>query len=171
MVIIGAGFGGLTLAQKLAKAPVEVLLVDQNNYHLFQRLLYQVATAALEPEEVAHAVRGIFQKHENVRFRMATVTGVDWEDRRVLVAEGHPIAYDYLVIAAGASTNTFGTPGVDEYAFDLKDLGKAVDLRSHIVRQFERAEADPAEIERGVLNFIAVGGGPTGVEMAGALVE
>ncbi len=171
VVIVGAGFGGMRAAKGLRDAPVEVLLVDQYNYHTFQPLLYQVATAALEPEEVAAAVRGIFQSQANFNFRLAMVEGIDLDTKCVLVEEGAPVPYDYLVLAAGASTNYFGITGVEDNAFPLKSVAEAVELRSHIIRQFERASADPALIERGALNFVVVGGGPTGVEMAGSLVE
>ena len=171
VVVVGAGFGGLALARELAGEAAEVTVLDRNNYHLFQPLLYQVATAALDPEEIAHAVRGIFQDRPNVRFQMATVTGVDWENKTVGVAEGAPVPFDVLVLAAGAETATFGTPGVEDYAFGLKGLEEAIDLRSHTICQFERVEDDPAEVDRGALTFVLVGGGPTGVEMAGSLVE
>ncbi|GIV60595.1 MAG: NADH dehydrogenase [Rhodothermaceae bacterium] len=171
VVIVGAGFGGLTLARRLRKAPVELLLIDRHNYHTFQPLLYQVATAGLEPEEIAHAVRGIFQRQHNFHFLLGTVTGVDLAARRVRLADGTAIGYDYLVLAAGASTNYFGTEGAETHAFPLKSLPDAVALRCHIIRQFEAADRDPALIDAGGLTFVVVGGGPTGVETAGALVE
>jgi NADH:ubiquinone reductase (H+-translocating) len=171
VVIVGAGFGGLRAATALRKAPVEVLLVDRYNYHTFQPLLYQVATAALETEEVAYAVRGIYQRQKNFDFRLASVTGVDFENRQVMVDEGPPIFYDYLILALGASTNFFGIEGVEENSFPLKSIPEAVNLRSHIIRMFEHADANPEVIEEGALNFVVVGGGPTGVEMAGSLVE
>jgi NADH:ubiquinone reductase (H+-translocating) len=171
IVIIGAGFGGLKTAQALKGAPVDVTLVDARNHHTFQPLLYQVATAALDPEEIAHSVRGIFHKQRNLRFRMASVTGVDWSAKQVLTEADTPILFDYLIVAAGAVTNDFGVPGVREHAFGLKALDEAVDLRSHIMRQFELADANPDRISAGALTFVAVGGGPTGVEMAGALAE
>ncbi len=171
VVIVGAGFGGLRLARALRRAPVEVVLVDQHNYHVFQPLLYQVATAALDPEEIAHNVRGLFHQQCNFTFRLGRVVGADWQNNHLLMAEGQPIPFDYLVLAAGAVTNDFGIPGVAQHAFPLKSIDEAVQLRSHIMRQFERADADPSLIEQGALNFVVVGGGPTGVEMAGALVE
>ncbi len=171
VVVVGAGFGGLRLAQELAGEPVEVTLVDRNNYHLFQPLLYQVATSALEAEEIAGSIRGIFHGDANVRFRMAEATGVDWDARTLQTSEGEPIAFDRLVIAAGAETASYGVPGVDEYAFGLKHLEEAVALRSHIIRRFERVALDPTEIERGALTFVVVGAGPTGVEMSVALTE
>ncbi|MDT0632652.1 NAD(P)/FAD-dependent oxidoreductase [Rubrivirga sp. S365] len=171
VVCVGAGFAGLRLAQELDGEPVELTLVDRNNYHLFQPLLYQVATAALEPEEIAHSVRGVLQGQANARFRMARATGVDWERRELQTAQGEPIPFDRLVIAAGAETASFGVPGVEEFAFGLKHLEDAVALRSHTIRRFERATLDPDEIDRGALTFVLVGGGPTGVEMSVALVE
>ncbi len=171
VVIVGAGFGGLKVARKLRKAPVELWMIDQYNFHTFQPLLYQVATAALEPEEVAHAVRGIYHDQENFNFRLATVTGVDLAAQQVLLDEGQPIPYDYLVIATGASTNFFGIEGVEQHAFPLKSVTEAVNLRSHIMRQFERADANPDLIADGILSFVIVGGGPTGVEMSGSLRE
>ncbi len=171
VVIVGAGFGGLRLARELRRAPVEVLLIDRNNYHTFQPLLYQVATAGLEPEDIAHAVRGIFQKQRNFHFRLGTVTGVDRDARTVRLADGDALPYDYLVLAVGASTNYFGAEGAETYGFPLKSLTDAVRLRNHIIRQFEAADRDPALIEAGALTFVVVGGGPTGVETAGALVE
>lgn len=177
VVVIGAGFGGLAAARALGRSEATVTLIDRENYHLFQPLLYQVATAGLEPDEIAYAVRGVFQKNKRVRFRMGTVAAVDLDARTVMlepVAEaGHPdvVSYDALVIAAGARTAYFGTPGAEEFSFGLKRLGDAVRLRSHVMRQFETADRDPSSIERGALTFVVVGGGPTGVEMAGALSE
>ncbi len=171
VVIVGAGFGGMKAARALADAPVDVLLVDRYNYHTFQPLLYQVATAALEPEEVAHAVRGIYQSQKNFSFRLATVTGVEWERNELRLEGGATISFDFLILAAGASTTYFGIEGVEENSFPLKSIPEAVNLRSHIMRQFEGADANPALIDEGALTFVVVGGGPTGVEMAGSLVE
>ena len=171
VVCVGAGFGGLRLAQALRGEPVEVTLVDRNNYHLFQPLLYQVATSALEAEEIAHVVRGVFQDQPNVRFRMAEATGVDWERRALLTAGGAALPFDRLVIAAGAETASYGVPGVESFAFGLKRLDDAVALRSHVIARFEQAAMDPAEIDRGALTFVVVGGGPTGVELSVALAE
>lgn len=171
VVIVGAGFGGLKVAQQLRRAPVVVTLVDARNHHIFQPLLYQVATAALNAEEIAQSVRGLFHGYPNFDFRMARATGVDWEGKRLLVDSGDPIPFDYLVLAAGAVTNDFGVEGVAQYAFGLKSVEEAIALRSHILRQFECAHNDPAQIEQGALEVVVVGGGPTGVEMAGAIVE
>ncbi len=171
VVVVGAGFGGLQLAKALRRTPVDVLLIDQNNYHTFQPLLYQVATAALEADEIAETVRGIMRRQKNFRFRMGRVTAVDWDDRHVVLGDGSLIPFDYLVLAAGASTNTFGVPGVEEHGFELKQLEDAITLRNHIIAQFEEADRDPGAMERGCLNFVVVGAGPTGVETAGALRE
>lgn len=171
VVIIGAGFGGMRAATSLKDAPVDVILVDQHNYHTFQPLLYQVATAALDPEEIAHTIRGIFHNQKNFHFRLGKVTGVAWEAQVVHLEDGSTIPFDYLILAAGVTTNYFGISGVEENAFALKSLQDALTLRSHVMRQFELADTTPALIEDGVLNFVVVGGGPTGVEMAGALLE
>ena len=171
VVIIGAGFGGLTLAQALAGEPVRVTLVDRENFHTFQPLLYQVATAGLEGESIAHAVRGIFHGQVNIDVRLGTVTDVDLDQRIVKVTEGPAIPYDQLVLAAGAKTATFGVAGVEEHAFGLKTLHDALALRSHLLRQFELADAERAVPLNGELNVVISGGGPTGVEMAGALAE
>lgn len=171
VVIVGAGFAGLTLARALRRDDVDVLMVDRNNYHTFQPLLYQVATAGLEPEEIAHSVRGVFPEHEAFRFRLGAVDHVDWDARAVVLEDGARLPYDALVLAAGTATNYFGVEGAREHAFALKSLTEAVNLRTHLIRQFERADQDPALIDDGALTFVLVGGGPTGVEMAGALME
>ena len=171
VVIVGAGFGGLTLARRLRKAPVEVLLIDRTNYHTFQPLLYQVATAGLEPEEIAHAVRGIFQRQRNFRFRLGTVTGVDSARKEVLLEDGDREPYDFLVLATGVVTNFYDVQGARERGFELKSMEHALELRSWIIERFERADRHPETIDRGILNFVVVGGGPTGVETSGALVE
>jgi NADH:ubiquinone reductase (H+-translocating) len=171
VVIIGAGFVGLNAAKKLKNAPVDVLVIDQNNYHTFQPLLYQVATAALEPTDIAYQVRGVFRRQRNFRFLQGKVTGVDWNNQDVLLESGAAVHYDYLILGAGAVYTDFGTPGVKEHGFLLKTLEEANNLRSHILQQFELASIHPELIDEGVLNFVIVGGGPTGVEMAGALVE
>ncbi len=171
VVIIGAGFGGLKAAKKLAKAPVDVLMIDRNNFHTFQPLLYQVATAALDNSDVAYQIRGIFQRQPNFRFRQGEVVGFDHEAHEVLLKGGDKVEYDYLVLAAGAVYHDFNTPGVRENAFVLKSLERAGVLRSHILSSFEAAAADPSLVEKGALTVVIVGAGPTGVEMAGALVE
>jgi len=171
VVIVGAGFGGLRAARMLRKAPVDVVLVDRHNYHLFQPLLYQVATAGLEPEEIARPVRAILRRQSNAEFRMTEVTGLDAAGKRIVTTDG-PIAYDYLVLAVGGQTNYFGLESVPRHGFGLKDIPEAIRIRNQVLHSFERAmlEADP-ERRRAELTFIVVGGGPTGVEMAGALSE
>ncbi len=171
VVIVGAGFGGLRAARALKRAPVDVVLVDRHNYHLFQPLLYQVATAGLEPESIARPVRAILRRQPHFEFRMAEMTGLDVAARRVLTSGG-AIPYDYLILALGGETNFFGLQRIRAHAFDLKDTSGAVAIRNHLLRCFERGvlEGD-AEQRRALLTFVIVGGGPTGVEMAGALSE
>lgn len=171
VVIVGAGFVGLYAAKALRKADAEVILIDQNNYHTFQPLIYQVATAGLEPEEVAQSVRTIFQQQKNLAFRQGTVEAVDWDAKTLGLVGDDTLPFDYLIVGAGAVYNDFGIPGVKEHAFYVKSLTEAVNIRSHILRQFERASADPSLIDQGLLNIVIVGGGPTGVETAGALAE
>ena len=171
IVVIGAGFGGLEVARHLKGAPVEVTLVDQHNFHTFQPLLYQVATAGLNAADVAHVVRGLFHRQSNVRFLQGQVTGVDWDARAVTVADQAALPFDHLVLAGGATVTYFGTPGAADHGFPLYTLADATHLRNHIVRRFEAADTDPTELDRGGLTFVVVGGGPTGVETAGAMAE
>jgi len=171
IVVAGAGFGGLRVARALARAPVDVVLVDRNNYHLFQPLLYQVAMAGLWPESIAQPVRRILRGQRNLDFHLAEVTGVDLESRRLLTGPG-PVPYDVLVLALGSETSFYGIPGVTRYGMGLKSLGDAVTIRNHVLTCFEQALLDTdAESRRALLTFVVVGGGPTGVEMAGALAE
>ncbi len=171
VVIIGAGFGGLQTARRLAKAPVRVTLVDRRNYHLFQPLLYQVATSGLAPSEIAYPLRAIFRAQRNLEFRLDEVTGIDFDARLVQTKSGQ-LAYDYLVIAAGASVEYFGLDTLAANAFILKDLPDAVAIRNHLLRVFEQAavEDDPL-VRQSLLTFVVVGAGPTGVESAGAISE
>src|SRR6266446_1556718 len=168
VVIVGAGFGGLGVAEELAPVPVDVTLIDRHNYHTFQPLLYQVATSLLNAEDVGAPVRSLFRHQDNVTFRMATVTGVDVPNHKIQLDDGNQIAYDYLVLAGGATVNYFNTPGAAEHAFPLYTLMNAVTLRNRILKRFEAADRDSTLIEDGVLNFVIVGAGPTGVEIAGA---
>jgi NADH dehydrogenase len=171
VVVIGAGFGGVGVASRLTHVPVDVTIVDRRNHHVFQPLLYQVATAALNPSDIAQAVRGIFQDDENVDFRLAAVERVDFDERLVHVTQGPPLQYDYLVLAAGSETRWFDVPGVRDHALPLKTVEDALGVRSHVLAQFEEAAANPDVIGDGALTFVIVGGGPTGVELAGAFME
>ena len=171
VVIVGAGFAGLTAAKKLRNAPVRITLVDRNNYHLFKPLLYQVAIAGLVPSQVAYPLRTIFRNQKNLTFQMGEVTSIDFESRYVKL-NGSVIAYDYLILAVGGETNFFGMESVQQNGFQLKDIESAVDTRNHLLKMFEDAsrEAD-AEKRKTMLTFVVVGGGPTGVETSGALSE
>lgn len=171
VVVVGAGFAGIYAARALRDAPVRVLLIDQHSYHTFQPLLYQVATAQLEPEQIARTLRGTFRTQENLRFRQGTVVSVDLEGRTLRLRDGEEIDFDYVLIGTGAIYNDFGISGVREHSLFLKSLTEAVHIRSHLLRVFERVAAQPSLLGEGALNFVIVGGGPTGVEMAGALVE
>lgn len=171
VVIIGAGFGGLWVARALAGAPVAVILIDKNNYHLFQPLLYQVATAALAPPDIVYPVRTILRGQTNLTFRMAEVTAADLNTRQLSTTAG-TIDYDYLIVAAGGETNFFGMKSVERYGFGLKNIDDVLAIRNHILRLFELAAQEAnAAARRAMLTFIIVGGGPTGVESAGALAE
>ncbi|RTL07931.1 MAG: NAD(P)/FAD-dependent oxidoreductase, partial [Acidimicrobiia bacterium] len=155
----------------LAAAPVDVVLVDANNFHTFQPLLYQVATAGLDGDDIAAPVRAVVRSQANVDVRLGQVVDIDVDDRRVVFRDGPALSYDRLVLAAGAVTNTYGVPGVDEHGFGLKSLEDALQLRQHLLRQFERASVDPSLVEQGVLDVVIAGGGPTGVELAGGIAE
>jgi NADH:quinone reductase (non-electrogenic) len=171
VVIVGAGFGGLRVARALRRTPVRVTLVDRRNYHLFQPLLYQVATAGLSPEDIAHPVRAIFRRQRNLSFRLAEVLGVDLA-AGVLETSTGSLAYDWLVLAPGGASHFFGLESVARNGLPLKEIEDAVAIRNQVLRMFETAvqERDP-DRRRGMLNFVVVGGGPTGVESAGALSE
>jgi NADH dehydrogenase len=170
VVIIGAGFGGLSAAKQLARAPFDVTIVDRHNYHLFQPLLYQVATAGLSPGDIASPTRGILSRQKNAKVILAKVSDVDTA-RREVVAEGRRIPFDCLIVATGAEHAYFGHDW-SSYAPGLKTIDDATYLRRRILLAFERAESEPdADERRRLLNFVVVGGGPTGVEMAGAIAE
>lgn len=171
VVIVGAGFGGLAAAKRLEDEPVDVTVVDRHNFHTFLPLLYQVATAGLNAADVGYVVRGMFRRRQHVLFRKSAVTGVDWEQRHLVVAGEPPIAFDHLIVAAGSTTNYFAVDGAAEHSFPLYQLEDAIKVRNHMLTLFEAADSDPALVDEGVLNFVIVGGGPTGVEVAGALVE
>ncbi|MGB9082681.1 MAG: NAD(P)/FAD-dependent oxidoreductase [Desulfuromonadaceae bacterium] len=171
VVIAGMGFGGIRAARVLAGRGLDVVLVDRNNYHLFQPLLYQVATAGLEQESIAHSVRAMARSWTGTRFHLAEISGVDFAACEIQTDTGN-IPYDYLVIGAGSVTNYFGLESVERNSFDLKELSDAETLRNHILTAFERAVIEPdLSRRRALMTFVIVGGGPTGVEFAGALIE
>lgn len=170
IVIIGAGFGGLRLAQDLKNSPYEVFLIDKNNYHQFQPLMYQVATARLEPASISFPLRKVFQHSRNVRIRIADVIEIDREAKLVKTSVGD-YTYDYLVIAIGCKTNYFGNTELESHAYPMKSIPEAIQLRNRILQTFEDAVVTKPEDLQPLLNFVIVGGGPTGVELAGALAE
>jgi NADH dehydrogenase len=171
VVIAGAGFGGITCARALRNTPVDVLLVDRNNYHLFTPLLYQVASALLDPGEIARPVRALIRPYSNADFRQAEVTGADF-DRRILATDRGPIPYDYLVLATGSQSDYFGNASLARHALGLKDLDEGLALRNRVLSQFEASRwVTDAQKRRSMLTFAVVGAGPTGVELAGALSE
>lgn len=172
VVIIGGGFGGLSVATKLAKADVDITLIDRQNHHLFQPLLYQVAMAGLAPSEIAAPIRSILRKHKNTLVLLDEVTGVDLGRKVVTCERGGELPYDYLVVAAGARTHYFGHNEWATYAPGLKSLDDAVEIRRRVLLAFEEAERLPTpEARARLLNFVVIGAGPTGVEMAGAIAE
>jgi NADH dehydrogenase len=171
VVVVGAGFGGLAAAQALAEAPVDVVIVDGRNHHTFQPLLYQVATAGLDGDDVCFPIRGIFGRQRNATVRLDQVISVHLDEQRLELRGDGSLSYDSLVLAPGAVTNTFGVPGVEEHAFGLKSLADAVELRDHVLVQFERVDAVRSRLDDGSLTFVVAGGGPTGVELAGGLTE
>src|SRR3990172_399298 len=171
IVIIGAGFAGLETARGLARARVRITLIDKNNHHLFQPLLYQVAIAGLLPSQIAQSVRTLFRKQKNLAFQMGEVDTINFNDKFVKL-NGSVIAYDYLVLAVGGRTNFLGFEAVEKEGFHLKDLETAVKTRNHLLSMLEQASHEgDAEKRRALLTFVIVGGGPTGVETAGMLAE
>jgi NADH dehydrogenase len=172
VVIVGGGFGGLTCARELAGASVDLTVVDRQNHHLFQPLLYQVALAGLAPSEIAVPIRSILRKQKNATVLLAEVTGVDLVQKRVQLAQAPELAYDYLVLAPGARTHYFGNDTWAHFAPGLKSLDDAVEIRRRVLVAFEAAERehDPAERAK-LLSFVVIGAGPTGVELAGAIAE
>jgi NADH:ubiquinone reductase (H+-translocating) len=172
VVIVGGGFAGLGCAQRLAKHDdVRVTLLDRNNYHQFQPLLYQVATSQLAPSDIAHSLRSVFADQKNVDVKLAEISAFDPATKTVTSTDGERWEADVLVLAAGSQPNFFGTPGASESSFPLYSLDDATRLRSRILGIFEQVDRDPKLIERGALNFVIVGGGPTGVEVAGAIAD
>jgi NADH dehydrogenase len=172
VVIIGGGFGGLRAARALKHAPVQVTLLDRNNHHVFQPLLYQVATAALDSTEVAFPLRSLLRRQKNARVLMAAAESIDPIARRVRCSGGNSLAYDYLILAAGAQSSYFNHPEYHAFAPSLKDVGDALEIRYRVLMAFERAEqeSDTAAV-RALLTFVVVGGGPTGVELSGAIAN
>jgi NADH dehydrogenase len=172
VVVIGGGFGGLQCAKALRNQPVDVLLVDARDYHLFTPLLYQVASCLLNPSEIAAPLRKVFRGVRNVRYRQDEVLGIDTDAQRITLAGGDVVEYDACVIATGSVTNYYGNRTVEEHALGLKDLGEALQLRNHVLECLEQATRTHDEQERRtLLTFCIVGAGPTGVEYAGALAE
>ena len=171
VVIVGGGFGGLYAARALGRAPLDVTVVDRTNHHVFQPLLYQVATASLSPSQIAYPIRGVLRNQQNTRVLLAEVAAVDVASRRVLLRDGE-LPYDYLVLATGASHSYFGHDEWEPLAPGLKTLDDALDIRGRILMAFERAERERDPLRRrACLTFVVVGGGPTGVELAGAIGE
>ena len=171
VVILGAGFGGIGALKKLRDADVRITIVDKRDYHTFQPLLYQVATDELGPTEVGFPIRELLHGHKNITYHQAAVKSVDLAQKQVVMDGIAPIPYDYLVLALGAVVNFFHTPGADQYAFPLYTMEDAIRLKEHILKTLEAVDKNPALMDDGALNFCVVGGGPTGVELAGALVE
>jgi len=171
VLVLGGGFAGIGAAHKLKKSDADVVVVDKHDYHTFQPLLYQVATGLLEQPAVGHPIRDLFHKQDNVRIHQDEVTAIDLDARRVEFAELEALGYDYLVLGLGAEVNFFGVEGAAEHAFPLYTLTDAVRLKNHVLKTWEEADRKPALVEDGALNVVVVGGGPTGVETAGAMAE
>jgi NADH dehydrogenase len=171
VVILGGGFAGLAAARELHGAPVRITLVDRRNHHLFQPLLYQVATAALNPSDIAYPIRSVLRRQRNVRTLLAKAERIDVERKAVVLADGE-LSYDYLIVATGATHSYFGRDDWAQWAPGLKSIEDALEIRNRVLSAYEAAEAesDPARV-RELLTFVVVGGGPTGVELAGALIE
>src|SRR3954471_13848975 len=172
VVIVGGGFGGLYAAQALRHTPVDIALIDRRNFHLFQPLLYQVATGALSPANIAAPLRGVLKRQRNTTVLMGEVTDFDLDRREVAVASGEPLVYDSLIVAAGSRHHYFGHPEWEAHAPGLKTIEDATTMRRRILSAFEQAELEPDEVRKqALLTFVVVGGGPTGVELAGAVGE
>jgi NADH dehydrogenase len=171
VVILGAGFAGIGALKKLRDADVRITIVDKRDYHTFQPLLYQVATDELGPTEVGFPIRELLHGHKNITYHQAVVKSVDLAQKQIVTDSGAAIPYNYLVLALGAVVNFFHTPGADQYALPLYTMDDAIRLKEHILKIFEAVDKNPALLDDGALNFCVVGGGATGVELAGALVE
>lgn len=170
VVILGAGFAGLLLAKKLKSSAYDITLIDQYNFHQFQPLFYQVATARLEPSSISFPLRKIFQRRRNVHVRVAKVSGVDMQ-QQIVQTDECDFRYDYLVIATGCSTNFFGNKNIEKYAYPMKSSTEAITLRNRLLLNFEDALSCKEEEREGIMNLVIAGGGPTGVELAGSLAE
>lgn len=172
VVILGAGFGGIKAAKLFIGKDVDVTIIDKNNYHLFQPLLYQVSTAILSEDEISYPIRAFFQKHDNINFFMSEAVGFDTEKRFVITKHGN-VYYDYLIIATGATNNFFGMENMEKYSYPMKTLGESTRLRNHLIRTFERASRveNDEGLRKALMSIVVVGGGPTGVEEAGAISE
>src|SRR6476469_4103555 len=171
VVILGGGFGGVGAAKELEHADADVVLVDRHDYHTFQPLLYQLASGLLEQTAVGHSLRDLLHGQKNTRVHQASVTAVDLDSRRITFDDLEPLEYDYLVLGLGAEVNFFGTEGAAEHAFPMYTLPDAVRLKDHLLGLWEKADRHPALREDGALNVVVGGGGPTGVETAGAVAE
>ena len=172
VLILGGGFAGIGAARKLKDADVDVVLVDKHDYHTFQPLLYQLATGLLEQTAVGHSLRDLLHGQDNATVHQDVVTGIDLDDAaRSNSSELAPLTYDFLVLGIGAEVNFFGTKGAADHAFPMYTLADAVRLKDHLLERWEAADRDPSLVEDGALNAVVVGGGPTGVETAGALAE
>lgn len=171
VVIIGGGFGGIQAAKKLKNKEVQVIMIDRHNYHTFQPLLYQVATGGLEPDSIAHPLRKIFKNQKNFIFRVAEARFID-SDKKTIITNIGDIHYDYLIIATGSNSNFFGMKDIEEHAMPMKTIPEALDMRSLVLQNFESALlTDSLSEQEAFMNFVVIGGGPTGVETAGALAE
>jgi NADH dehydrogenase len=171
VVVLGGGFGGIGAARKLRDADVDVVLVDKQDYHTFQPMLYQLATGVIDTSAIADPLRGLFHDQPNARVHQGTVEAIDPDSRVVTFADREPLEYDYLVLALGAEAEFFGVEGAGEHGYPLYTLGDAVRLKEHVVTCWEEADRNPSLIADGMLNVVIVGGGATGVESAGALGE
>ena len=171
VVIVGGGFAGVKLAKSLKNKAVQVVLIDKHNYHTFQPLLYQVSSAGLEPDSIAYPLRKILKKHQNAFFRLAEVKQISPETQSITTSIG-TLSYDYLVIATGTKTNYFGNKAIETNSMAMKTVPQALNIRSLILQNFEKAAiANTSKSRKAFLNFVIVGGGPTGVELAGAIAE
>ena len=169
IVIVGGGFAGVSLAKKLKNDTFQIVLLDKHNYHTFQPLLYQVSSSGLEPDSIAYPLRKIIKKHQNSYFRLAEVQSIDAQTKTISTSIG-PLDYDYLVLATGTVTNFFGNDEIAKKSMPMKSVPQALDIRSLILQNFEEAAITEDEHKRkALLNFVIVGGGPTGVELAGAI--